>query len=75
MKQTKKVELSEVKKKIPVTELNLRKAATRLLGSALVSTEVFYLQRELGSTATQESLDAKVVAVRAMPWASIAIAD
>jgi hypothetical protein len=70
-----KVALREGKSKVPVTELNLRKAATRLLRSALVSTEVAYIQRELGSSATQEDLDAKVLAVRAMPWASIVIAD
>jgi len=57
--------------KIAVSELNLRKAATRLLGGTLVSTEVSYIQRELGTKATQEDLDAKVVAVRKMPWASI----
>jgi len=60
---------------VPVSELNLRKAASRLLRTALVSTEIFYIQRELGSSATQEALDAKVVAVRSMPWASIAMPD
>ena len=63
------------KSKVPVSELNLRKAAARLLTSKLVSPEISYIQRELGSTATQEDLDAKVVAVRAMPWASIVIPD
>lgn len=61
--------------KISVSEANLRKAASRLLGSKLVSTEIAYIQRELGTSATQEDLDRKIVAVRAMPWASIAIAD
>ena len=61
--------------KIPVSELNLRKTAARLLTTKLVSPEIFYIQRELGSTATQEDLDAKVMAVRAMPWASIVIPD
>jgi len=61
--------------KIPVSELNLRKAAARLLTTKLVSPEIFYIQRELGSTATQDDLDAKVVAVRSMPWASIVIPD
>jgi hypothetical protein len=61
----------EVKTRVPVSELNLRKAAARLLTSGLVSTEIDYVQRELGSSATQEDLDAKVVAVRSMPWASI----
>jgi hypothetical protein len=63
------------KTKIPVSELNLRKTAARVLSTKLVSPEIFYLQRELGSTATQEELDAKVVAVRAMPWASIVVPD
>jgi len=65
----------EPKTKVPVSELNLRKAAARLLGSKLVSTEVSYIQRELGSSATQEDLDAKVVAVRSMPWSSIVVPD
>ena len=63
------------KTKIPVSELNLRKSAARLLTTKLVSPEIFYIQRELGSTATQEELDAKVMAVRAMPWASIVLPD
>jgi len=63
------------KAKVPVSELNLRKTAARLLTTKLVSPEIHYIQRELGSTATQEELDAKVVAVRSMPWASIVIPD
>lgn len=59
------------KSKVPVSEANLRKAAARLLPSMLVSTEVDYVQRELGTTATQEDLDAKVLAVRKLPWSSI----
>ena len=61
--------------KVPVSELNLRKAATRLLASPLVSTELAYVQRELGTSATQEDLDAKVLKVRSLPWASIVGAD
>lgn len=72
--KTAKVAKPEVKK-IPVSELNLRKAAARLLATKLVSTEVAYLQRELGTSTTQEKLDAKVLAVRQMPWASIVLAD
>ncbi len=56
---------------VRVTELNLRKAAARLLKSPLVSPEIFYIQRELGNSATQEAVDAKVVAVRSLPWASV----
>ena len=58
-------------KRVPVTELNLRKAAARLLASSLVSTEIAYVQRVLGPTAPQQELDAKVLAVRALPWSSI----
>ena len=70
-----KVVRGETKSRIKVTELNLRKAATRLLGGKLVCTEVYYIQRSLGTTATQEEVDAKVVAVRKMPWASIVVPD
>ena len=61
--------------RVAVTDLNVRKAAKRLLGSVLVSPEVAYVQRELGAKATQQELDAKVIAVRKMPWASIVIPD
>jgi hypothetical protein len=61
--------------KIAVSELNLRRAASRLLRSKLVSTEIDYLRKELGTTATQDEVDAKVLAVRAMPWSSIAPAE
>lgn len=62
-------------KGLPVTELNLRKTAIRLLGQTLVSTEVQYLQRTLGATASQQDIDSNVVAVRKMPWASIVEPD
>lgn len=61
--------------KVSVSELNIRKAAARLLTVKLVSTEIGYVQRVLGNTATQEDLDEKVLAVRRMPWNEIAIAD
>lgn len=64
-----------VKTRIPVSELNMRKAASRLLTSKLVSTEMDYIRRELGNSTTQEVLDAKVLAVRSMPWASIVVAE
>ncbi len=66
---------TRVKTKVPVTEANIRKAASRLLSTKLVSTEMSYVQRELGSSATQAELDAKVLAVRALPWASIVQPD
>jgi K+/H+ antiporter YhaU regulatory subunit KhtT len=56
---------------LPVSESNLKKSAARLLGQKLVSTEVHYIQRTLGASATQQEIDATVVAVRKMPWASI----
>lgn len=61
-------------KKVSITETNVRKAAVRL-SMKLVSTEVAYVQHTLGNSATQEALDAKIVAVRAMPWSSIVIPD
>jgi hypothetical protein len=62
-------------KKVPVTESNVRKAGARLLASKLVSTEIAYVQRTLGASATQDALDGKVLAVRSMPWASIVVPD
>lgn len=61
--------------RVSVSELNVRKAATRLLNVKLVSTEIAYVQRTLGASATQEKLDEHVLAVRKMPWSSIAIPD
>jgi len=66
---------SEDTKKVPVSEGNIRKAAIRLLQQNLVSTEVQYVQRVLGNTATQQAIDDNVIAVRKMVWASIAPAD
>ena len=64
-----------IQKTIPVTESNLSKAAMRLLGQRLVSPEVQYIQRALGASATQEELDAKVLAVRKMPWAKLVVPE
>ena len=61
--------------KVSVSELNVRKAAARLLSVKLVSTEISYVQRVLGNSATQEDLDARVIAVRQMPWAEIVVPD
>ena len=60
---------------VPVSELNLKKAALRVLGQRLVSPEVMYIQRTLGNKATQAEIDATILAVRKMPWASIVIPD
>ncbi|MCU1347531.1 MAG: hypothetical protein JWO56_561 [Acidobacteria bacterium] len=79
MKTTKKSAVKEpaVKKpaKMAVSETNIRKAAARLLSQKLVSTEIHYIQRVLGNTATQQDVDDKVLAVRKMPWASIVLPD
>jgi hypothetical protein len=64
-----------IQAKVPVSEANLRKAASRLLATKLVSTEIAYVQRTLGTSATQDDLDAKVLAVRALPWSSIVQPD
>ena len=61
--------------KVPVSELNVVKTAARLITTKLVSTEISYVQRVLGASATQQQLDEKVLAVRRMPWASIALPD
>jgi putative heme degradation protein len=57
--------------RVAVSEANLTKAAVRLLGQRLVSTEVTFIQNELGATTTQTALDEKIVEVRKMPWKSI----
>jgi hypothetical protein len=61
--------------KVPVSELNVVKTAARLMTTKLVSTEISYVQRVLGASATQQQLDEKVLAVRRMPWSSIALPD
>ena len=58
-----------------VTDLNLRKASQRLLGQNLVSTEMQYVQRALGTMATQQQIDDHVIAVRALPWESIVVPE
>ena len=75
MKSAKPAAVRTVKSKVPVSELNVRKAAVRVLGVKLVTPEVAYVQRELGVSATQDDLDAKVRAVRSMPWASIVLPE
>jgi hypothetical protein len=61
---------------LPVSELNLRKTAMRVLnGQRLVSTEVHYILRTLPRKATQQELDNSVMGVRKMPWASIVLPE
>jgi len=73
LKPTKPARVS--KTTVPISETNIRKAAARLLTTKLVSTEMMYVQRTLGSTATQDQLDAQVLAVRALPWSDIVQPD
>jgi hypothetical protein len=61
--------------RVTTSELNVRKAATRLLSVKLVSTEIAYVQRTLGASATQEQLDERVLAVRSMPWSAITVPE
>ncbi|HVR44081.1 MAG TPA: hypothetical protein VMS56_11635 [Thermoanaerobaculia bacterium] len=61
--------------RVRVTNLNLRKAAERLLGQSLVCTEIEYVQRMLGGSATQQEMDDNVLAVRRLPWESIVVPD
>ncbi|HYM59618.1 MAG TPA: hypothetical protein VEZ11_01855 [Thermoanaerobaculia bacterium] len=76
MKVAKKPVVRAVREaKIPVSDTNITKAAIRLLDQRLVSTEMHYVQRTLGTTATQRDLDAQVMAVRKLPWSAITVAD
>ena len=68
---TKKTKTAARETKLPVSEANVAKAAMRLLSQRLVSTEVSYVQRVLGATASQADLDTQIIAVRKLPWASI----
>jgi hypothetical protein len=61
--------------KIAVSDSNITKSAMRLLAQRLVSTEVHYVQRTLGTKATQTALDAQILAVRKLPWASIVVPE
>ena len=75
MKKAKTAPKTKATPKVSISELNVRKAAARLLKVKLVSTEIAYVQRTLGTSATQEELDAHVLGVRSMPWSAIAIPD
>lgn len=57
---------------VTVCESTLRKTALRVLnGQRLVSPEVDYILRTLGTKATQQDIDTMVARVRKMPWESI----
>ena len=61
--------------RVPVSAINIARAAERLLSQRLVSMEIAYIQRTLGASSTQDQIDSSVVAVRKMPWASVANPD
>lgn len=61
--------------KVSVTDTSVRETAGRLLATSLVSSEISYVRRVLGSSATQEALDAEVLAVRALSWSEIVKAE
>jgi hypothetical protein len=46
-----------------------------LNGHALVSPEIEYIVRTMGTKATQQELDAMVLQVRKMPWSSIVLPE
>ena len=57
---------------LSVSPLNLNKTAVRVLnGQSLVSPEIDYIMRTLGTRATQQEIDGMVLQVRSMPWANI----
>lgn len=59
-----------------VSASNLKKTAVRVLnGQALVSPEIEYICRTLGTKATQTELDSMVLRVRSMPWANLMPAE
>jgi hypothetical protein len=62
-------------KKMPVSAANVVKAGKRLLTQSLVSTEIDYVQRTLGTSSTQTEIDAAVLGVRKLPWASIVVPE
>jgi hypothetical protein len=64
-----------VSKRVTTSETNLMKAGQRILSQRLVSTEIDYLQRTLGASATQDEIDLKVSEVRKMKWSSISLED
>jgi hypothetical protein len=61
--------------KVSVSDSNIAKAALRLLSQRLVSTEIGYIQRTLGNTATQQAIDDQVLAVRKMAWSDIVLPE
>lgn len=67
------VETRRKPKLITVSERNVQSAAVRLLpqSNKLVSAELEYVRKMLGTKATQRDIDDKVVHVRQLPWTEI----
>ena len=61
--------------KVLVNDSNLKKAAIRLFGQRLVSNESLYIRSKLAPSVTQQEMDDSVLAVRKLPWATIAIVE
>jgi len=59
-------------KRTVVSEKTIKSSAARVTSQGtLVSAEIMYVQRQLGRSATQEEIDASVVAVRKMKWVDV----
>ena len=66
------VKAKEMRKLTIVSEKSIKSSAARVTAQgSLVSAEIMFVQRQLGRSATQEEIDASVVAVRKMKWADI----
>ena len=73
--KTEKTPKVKASPRLRVSDLNLKKASQRILGQSLVSSEMEYVQRTLGASATQQEIDEQVSAVRRLPWSSIVLPD
>lgn len=59
-----------------VSPSNIKKTAARVLnGQTLVSPEIEYIVRTMGTKATQTEMDSMVLRVRSMPWANLMPAE
>jgi len=59
-------------KNMVVSEKSIKSSAARVIDQgSLVSAEIMYVINQLGRSATQDEIDATVVAVRKMKWADL----